>query len=78
MSASITCASTCLPDARIHYAMIDAGGVAPNVVQATGHGALCGARARDLPGMHALIDRVKKVAARRRPDDRDERRALRS
>src|SRR6476660_4441480 len=48
-------------DARIHYAIIDAGGVAPNVVQgkATVRYAI---RARDLPGMRALIGRVKKVA----------------
>jgi aminobenzoyl-glutamate utilization protein B len=48
-------------DARIHYAIIDAGGVAPNVVQgkATVRYAV---RARDLPGMQALVARVKKVA----------------
>jgi aminobenzoyl-glutamate utilization protein B len=48
-------------DARIHYAMIDAGGVAPNVVQATAR-VRYAIRARDLPGMRALIERVKKVA----------------
>jgi aminobenzoyl-glutamate utilization protein B len=48
-------------DARIHYAMIDAGGVAPNVVQARAT-VRYAVRARDLPGMRALIDRVKKVA----------------
>ena len=48
-------------DARIHYAMIDAGGVAPNVVQAKAT-VRYAIRARDLPGMRALIDRVKKVA----------------
>jgi aminobenzoyl-glutamate utilization protein B len=48
-------------DARIHYAIVDAGGVAPNVVQgkATVRYAV---RARDLPGMKALLERVKKVA----------------
>jgi aminobenzoyl-glutamate utilization protein B len=48
-------------DARIHYAMIDAGGVAPNVVQAKAT-VRYAVRARDLPGMRALIARVKKVA----------------
>ena len=48
-------------EARIHYAMIDAGGVAPNVVQAKAT-VRYAVRARDLPGMHALIARVKKVA----------------
>src|SRR5712675_265465 len=48
-------------DARIHYAMIDGGGVAPNVVQskATVRYAV---RARDLSEMQALVERVKKVA----------------
>jgi aminobenzoyl-glutamate utilization protein B len=49
-------------DARIHYAMLDSGGVAPNVVQATAK-VRYAVRARDLPGMRALIERVKKVAA---------------
>jgi aminobenzoyl-glutamate utilization protein B len=48
-------------DARIHYAMIDAGGIAPNVVQAAAT-VRYAIRARDLPGMRALVDRVKKVA----------------
>lgn len=48
-------------DARIHYALIDAGGVAPNVVQAKAT-VRYAIRARDLPGMRALIDRVIKVA----------------
>jgi aminobenzoyl-glutamate utilization protein B len=48
-------------DARIHYALIDAGGVAPNVVQATATVRYL-VRARDLPGMRGLIERVKKVA----------------
>jgi len=48
-------------DARIHYAMIDAGGVAPNVVQAKAR-VRYAIRARDLPGMRALIERVGKVA----------------
>ena len=48
-------------DARIHYAMIDGGGVAPNVVQALAK-VRYAIRARELPGMRALIERVKKVA----------------
>ncbi len=48
-------------DARIHYAMIDAGGIAPNVVQASAK-VRYAIRARDLPGMMALIARVKKIA----------------
>ncbi len=48
-------------DARIHYAMLDGGGVAPNVVQALAK-VRYAIRARDLPGMRALIVRVKKVA----------------
>ncbi len=49
-------------DARIHYAMLDLGGVAPNVVQATAK-VRYAVRARDLPGMRALVERVKNVAA---------------
>ena len=41
--------------------MLDAGGVAPNVVQATAK-VRYAIRARDLPGMQPLIARVKKVA----------------
>ncbi len=48
-------------DARIHYALLDAGGVAPNVVQAKATVRYL-VRARDLSGMRALIERVKKVA----------------
>ncbi len=48
-------------DARIHYAMLDSGGVAPNVVQATAK-VRYAIRARELPGMRALIARVRKVA----------------
>jgi aminobenzoyl-glutamate utilization protein B len=48
-------------DARVHYAYLDAGGVAPNVVQhrATVRQLI---RARDLPGLRGLVDRVKKIA----------------
>jgi aminobenzoyl-glutamate utilization protein B len=48
-------------DARIHYAMLDSGGIAPNVVQAFAK-VRYSIRARDLPGMNALIVRVRKVA----------------
>ncbi len=48
-------------DARIHYAMIDGGGVAPNVVQARAK-VRYAIRSRDLPGMRALVERVQKVA----------------
>ena len=48
-------------DARIHYAVVDAGGIAPNVVQATAT-VRYAVRARDLPGMRALAERVTKVA----------------
>ncbi len=48
-------------DARIHYAMLDAGGIAPNVVQAFAKVRYL-IRARNLPELNALIIRVRKVA----------------
>jgi aminobenzoyl-glutamate utilization protein B len=48
-------------DARIHYAMLDAGGIAPNVVQARAK-VRYSVRARDLAGMNELVERVRKVA----------------
>lgn len=48
-------------DARIHYAVLDAGGVAPNVVQARAK-VRYSIRARDVQGMNALVERVRKVA----------------
>lgn len=48
-------------DARIHYAILDAGGVAPNVVQAKAK-VRYAVRARDLVGLNQLIARVRKVA----------------
>jgi aminobenzoyl-glutamate utilization protein B len=48
-------------DARIHYAILDAGGVAPNVVQAKTTVRYL-VRARELAEMHALLERVKKIA----------------
>src|SRR6266567_2678586 len=47
--------------ARIHYAMLDGGGVAPNVVQARAK-VRYAVRARDLTDLWPLIERVKKVA----------------
>ena len=48
-------------DARIHYAMLDAGGIAPNVVQARAKVRYL-IRARNLPELNRLIERVKKIA----------------
>jgi aminobenzoyl-glutamate utilization protein B len=48
-------------DARVHYALLDAGGIAPNVVQAHAR-VRYSIRARDLPGMHELVERVHKIA----------------
>src|SRR5215471_15253873 len=49
-------------DARVHYALLDGGGVAPNVVQAIAK-VRYAVRARDLPGLRPLIERVKKIAS---------------
>ena len=57
-------------DARIHYAMLDAGGIAPNVVQASAK-VRYAIRARDLAGMLALNERVQEDRRGRRADDRD-------
>jgi aminobenzoyl-glutamate utilization protein B len=48
-------------DARIHYAMIDSGGIAPNVVQAKAR-VRYSVRATTLPGMLSLLERVKNIA----------------
>jgi aminobenzoyl-glutamate utilization protein B len=48
-------------DARIHYAMIDSGGIAPNVVQAKAR-VRYSVRAMDLPQMMTLLERVKNCA----------------
>jgi aminobenzoyl-glutamate utilization protein B len=48
-------------DARIHYAVLDAGGIAPNVVQANAKVRYL-IRARELSDLLPLIERVKKVA----------------
>ncbi len=48
-------------DARIHAAILDAGGIAPNVVQARAKVRYL-IRARDLPELTPLVGRVRKVA----------------
>src|ERR1700751_197061 len=48
-------------DARVHYALLEAGGIAPNVVQAHAR-VRYSIRARDLPGMNELVERVHKIA----------------
>jgi aminobenzoyl-glutamate utilization protein B len=48
-------------DARIHYALLDAGGVAPNVVQGRAKVRYV-VRARELPDVHGLLARVVRIA----------------
>ncbi len=48
-------------DARVHYAMLDAGGIAPNVVQAFAKVRYL-IRARNLQDLTRLIARVRKIA----------------
>jgi aminobenzoyl-glutamate utilization protein B len=48
-------------DARVHYALLDAGGIAPNVVQARAK-VRYSIRAMDLAGMQTLVERVRKIA----------------
>ncbi|MCS6892531.1 MAG: M20 family metallopeptidase [Rhodovarius sp.] len=48
-------------DARIHYAYLDAGGLAPNVVQASAKVRYL-IRARDVTELHRLVARVRKIA----------------
>jgi len=48
-------------DARVHYALLDAGGIAPNVVQANAKVRYL-IRARNLAELNRLIERVKKIA----------------
>lgn len=48
-------------DARLHYALLDAGGIAPNVVQAFARVRYL-IRAADLPALMELVDRVRKIA----------------
>src|SRR5450631_4757546 len=45
-------------DARVHYALLDTGGVAPNVVQSTAK-VRYAVRAVDITEMNALVERVK-------------------
>ncbi len=49
------------PDARIHYALMDTGGIAPNVVQAEAR-VRYAIRAGSREPMLTLVERVKKVA----------------
>ena len=48
-------------DARVHYALLDTGGIAPNVVQARAK-VRYSIRAMELPGMNDLVQRVHKIA----------------
>jgi aminobenzoyl-glutamate utilization protein B len=48
-------------DSRVHYAMLDSGGIAPNVVQARAK-VRYAIRARDLAGMTDLVHRVSDIA----------------
>ncbi|TVR08134.1 MAG: amidohydrolase [Salinarimonadaceae bacterium] len=48
-------------DARVHYAILDAGGIAPNVVQAHAR-VRYSIRAAELQGMLELVERVRKIA----------------
>jgi aminobenzoyl-glutamate utilization protein B len=48
-------------DCRVHYAMIDGGGIAPNVVQASAT-VRYSIRAPELHGMRQLVERVHRVA----------------
>ena len=48
-------------DCRIHYAVLDSGGISPNVVQAHAKVRYV-VRAPELAGLFSLIERVKKVA----------------
>ena len=48
-------------DARVHYAVLDTGGIAPNVVQSYAR-VRYSIRARELDGMRELVERVRKVA----------------
>ena len=48
-------------DCRIHYAVLDTGGISPNVVQAHAKVRYV-VRSPELPGLISLIERVKKVA----------------
>jgi aminobenzoyl-glutamate utilization protein B len=48
-------------DARIHYAHLDSGGIAPNVVQAAAKVRYL-IRAAELPELWTLVERVKRVA----------------
>ena len=57
-------------DARVHSAILDAGGIAPNVVQAFAKVRYL-VRASNLPELTRLIERVAQDRRRRGADDRD-------
>ena len=62
MSVGVNYLREHMPDsARVHYAYLDAGGPAPNVVQARAVVRHL-IRARDLPGLRHLVERVRKIA----------------
>ena len=48
-------------DARVHYAVLDTGGIAPNVVQSYAR-VRYSIRASELNGMRELVERVRKIA----------------
>jgi len=48
-------------DARVHYAVLDTGGIAPNVVQSHAR-VRYSIRAGELNGMRELVERVRKIA----------------
>src|ERR1700727_2681721 len=62
MNVGVNCMREHMPsDARVHYALLDAGGIAPNVVQAKATVRYL-IRARELPELTRLIERVRKIA----------------
>jgi len=56
----------------VHYALLDAGGIAPNVVQANAKVRYL-IRARNLPELTRLIERVRKIVDGAALMDRDRR-----
>jgi aminobenzoyl-glutamate utilization protein B len=62
MSVGVNYMREHMPDAaRVHYAYLDAGGIAPNVVQAKATVRQL-IRAKDLPGLQDLVARVRAIA----------------
>jgi aminobenzoyl-glutamate utilization protein B len=62
-----------IDSARIHYAITDAGGYSPNVVQPDGSkcSISCVRSQKAGQALDLLAKRVEKIARGRRPDDRD-------